>query len=176
MQLRDLQKQYKALKPQIDEAISSVLNTSSFIMGKVVADLEAQLAQYVGVRHCVACANGTDALRLALMAWEVGPGDAVFVPDFTFFASAEVVAAQGATPIFVDVDRSTYNISISDLESKVQQVITKGALKAKAIVAVDLFGQPADFLQIREIADLYQLRILEAMDKVFAEICKALGE
>lgn len=161
MQLRDLQKQYKALKPQIDEAISSVLNTSSFIMGKVVADLEAQLAQYVGVRHCVACANGTDALRLALMAWEVGPGDAVFVPDFTFFASAEVVAAQGATPIFVDVDRSTYNISISDLESKVQQVITKGALKAKAIVAVDLFGQPADFLQIREIADLYQLRILE---------------
>lgn len=161
MQLRDLQKQYQVLKPQMDEAIASVVSAGTFIQGTLVRQLEQQLADYVGMSHCVTCANGTDALQLALKVWNVGPGDAVFVPDFTFFASAEVVAAQGATPIFVDVLRDTFNLDCVDLERKIQQVIMEGRLKAKVIIAVDLFGQPADFLPIREIADIYQLLILE---------------
>lgn len=161
MQFRDLQKQYQSLKPQMDEAIARVLSSGSFIQGSPVKELESQLSDYVGVSHCVTCANGTDALRLALMAWNVGPGDAVFVPDFTFFASAEVVAAQGATPVFVDVDPATFNIDPLDLERKVQQTIMEGSLKAKAIIAVDLFGLPAYYMPIREIADIYGLLVLE---------------
>lgn len=161
MQLRDLQKQYQALKPQMDEAISEVVSAGTFIQGAPVKELESQLAAYVGTSQCVTCANGTDALRLALMIWNIGPGDAVFVPDFTFFASAEVVASVGATPIFVDVVPSTFNIDCVDLEKKIQQTIMDGKLKARVIIAVDLFGQPADFLPIREIADIYQLFVLE---------------
>ena len=161
MQLRDLQRQYKALQPQIDEAVSRVISSGSFIMGATVSELEQQLAQYVGVDHCVACASGTDALRLALMIWEVGPGDVVLVPDFTFFASAEVIAQMGATPIFVDVNKDTYNIDIVDLEQKVQNIIIEGKSRIKAVIGVDLFGQPADYLELREIADLYQFYILE---------------
>ena len=161
MQLRDLQRQYQYLKPEIDQAIAGVVESSAFIMGQPVKELEQQLAQYVGVKHCVACGNGTDALRLALMAWGIGPGDAVFVPDFTFFASAEVVAMQGATPIFVDVNPDTYNIDIVDLEQKIQQAILSRELTPKVILAVDLFGQPADYAEIRELADIYELRILE---------------
>lgn len=161
MQFRDLQKQYQALKPQMDEAMASVVSAGTFIQGTPVKELEQQLATYVGTSHCVTCANGTDALRLALMVWNIGPGDAVFVPDFTFFASAEVVAAQGATPIFVDVDPATFNIDCKDLENKVQQTIMEGNLKAKAIIAVDLFGLPAYFTPLREIADIYGLLVLE---------------
>lgn len=161
MQLRDLQKQYSALRPQIDSAIQGVLDSAAFINGQPVRDLEQQLADYVGMKHCVACGNGTDALRLGLMAWGIGPGDAVFVPDFTFFASAEAVALQGATPVFVDINPDTYNIDMLDLEQKIQQTILNPSLKARAIVAVDLFGQPAEFAEIRELADLYELHILE---------------
>lgn len=161
MQLRDLQKQYAALQPQIDEAVSNVISSGSFIMGSTVAQFEQQLAQYVGIDHCVTCASGTDALRLALMVWGIGPGDAVFVPDFTFFASAEVIALQGATPIFVDVNPDTYNIDIVDLEQKIQKAILDQKLKPRVILSVDLFGQPADYLQIRELADIYELYILE---------------
>ena len=161
MQFRDLQKQYAALQPQIDEAISKVISSGSFIQGSTITQFEQELAQYVGVERCVSCASGTDALRLALMVWGVGPGDAVFVPDFTFFASAEAIALQGATPIFVDVNPDTYNIDIVDLEQKIQQAILDRKLSPKVIVAVDLYGQPADFLEIREIADIYELYILE---------------
>lgn len=145
----------------MDEAVSKVISAGSFIQGAPVKELESQLAAYVGTSQCVTCANGTDALRLALMVWNVGPGDAVFVPDFTFFASAEVVASVGATPIFVDVLPSTFNIDCADLERKVQQTIMDGRLKARVIISVDLFGQPADYLPIREIADIYQLYVLE---------------
>ena len=161
MQFRDLQKQYTALQPQIDEAISKVISSGSFSQGTMITQFEQELAQFVGVERCVSCASGTDALRLALMVWGVGPGDAVFVPDFTFFASAEAIALQGATPIFVDVNPDTYNIDIVDLEQKIQQAILDRKLSPKVIVAVDLFGQPADFLEIREIADIYELYILE---------------
>lgn len=161
MQFRDLQKQYRILKPDIDEAISQVLTEGNFISGSQVAELECQLAEYVGVKHCITCANGTDALTLALMVWGIGPGDAVFVPDFTFFASGETPAYEGAAPIFVDVEKDSFNISPTSLEEAIIQVRKEGKLIPRVVVAVDLFGQPADYLQIRRIADKYGLLILE---------------
>lgn len=161
MEFRDLRRQYLSLKDKIDSAVSSAISSGSFIMGPQVMELEDRLADYVGTTHCISCANGTDALRMALEVWNVGPGDAVFVPDFTFFASAEVVAAVGATPVFVDVDGRTFNMSAHDLETKINKVILDGSLSPKVIIAVDLFGLPADFLSLRSIADKYQMLILE---------------
>ncbi|NMC27038.1 MAG: DegT/DnrJ/EryC1/StrS aminotransferase family protein, partial [Syntrophomonadaceae bacterium] len=116
MQFRDLKAQYQALKGEIDQAVQAVLNEGSFIMGRQVNELEQSLAEYVGVKHCVACANGTDALSLALMAWDIKAGDAVFVPDFTFFATAEVVSLVGAHPVFIDVEPDTFNMDPAKLE------------------------------------------------------------
>ena len=161
MQFRDLAKQYEALKSEIDQTMLSVATNAHYIMGPQVKELEQQLAEYTGVKHCLTCANGTDALTLALKAWGIGEGDAVFVPDFTFFASAEVVALEGATPIFVDVDVNTYNINVESLETAVQQTIAGGQLKPKVIVAVDLFGLPANYPLVRTVADKYNLLILE---------------
>lgn len=161
MQFRDLKHQYQVLKPQIDQAVLDVMQSGAFIMGQPVKELEAQLVEYVGVRHCLTCANGTDALTLALKAWDIGPGDAVFVPDFTFFSSAEVISLEGATPVFVDVDEDTFNISTASLERAIQEVCTDGKLTPRVIVAVDLFGLPANYPKIREIADRYDLLILE---------------
>ena len=161
MQFRDLQKQYQILKPEIDNAIQEVLTTANFISGQQVVELEEQLAKYVGVKHCITCANGTDALTLALMVWNIGKGDAVFVPDFTFFASGETPAYEGATPVFVDVEKDTFNISPVSLEQAIVKVKEEGTLIPRAIVAVDLFGQPANYPKIREIADKYGLLILE---------------
>ena len=161
MEFRDLKQQYQHLKHDIDRAVLDVMQSGAFIMGQPVKELEAQLADHVGVRHCLTCANGTDALTLALKAWGIGKGDAVFVPDFTFFASAEVVALEGATPVFVDVDADTFNISPTDLERAIEDVITDGKLTPKIIIAVDLFGLPADYPAIRKIADKYHLYILE---------------
>ena len=120
MQFRDLKQQYAVLKDDIDKAVAGVLSSAQFISGGAVRELEAQLAEYVGVKHCITCANGTDALTLALKAWGIGPGDAVFVPDFTFFASAEVVALEGATPVFVDVDDTTFNVDVNSLENAIK--------------------------------------------------------
>jgi dTDP-4-amino-4,6-dideoxygalactose transaminase len=161
MEFRDLKKQYQALQAEMDQALLGAVRDAHFIMGSPVAALEEQLAAYVGVKHCISCANGTDALTLALKAWGIGPGDAVFVPDFTFFSSAEVVSLEGATPVFVDVEEDTFNMDPSDLEHAIQETLEHGALKPRVIVAVDLFGQPADYPRIREIADRYGLWILE---------------
>ena len=161
MQFRDLQKQYQILKPDIDQAIMTVLKDGNFISGRQVVDLENILAEYVGVKHCITCANGTDALSLALMAWNIGPGDAVFVPDFTFFASGEVVASEGALPVFVDINEDTFNMSSDSLVNANEAIKREGEYIPRAIVAVDLFGQPADYPKIREIANKYQLLILE---------------
>ncbi len=161
VQFRDLKAQYNALKPDIDNAIQSVLNSSCFISGKPVTELETALAEYVGAKHCITCANGTDALSLAVMAWGIGNGDAVFVPDFTYFASGEIVAFAGATPVFVDVCKDTYNIDAAKLEQAVLTVINEGGLTPKAVVAVDLFGLPADYEKIRTVCDKYGLLLLE---------------
>ena len=161
MQFRDLGKQYEVLKKDIDQAMLTVASQSRYIMGPQVKELEQQLAAYTGVKHCLTCANGTDALTLALKAWGIGPGDAVFVPDFTFFSSAEVVALEGATPVFVDVDGDTYNTDVTSLESTIQQTLADGRLKPRVIVAVDLFGLPANYPLIKEVARKYGLLILE---------------
>ena len=161
MQFRDLKKQYEVLKPEIDSAIAGVIASSRFISGPQVKELEAQLAAYVGVKHCITCANGTDALSLALMAWGVGEGDAVFVPDFTFFSSGECPAIVGATPIFVDVDERTFNLDPDKLEKAVKQLIEEGQLTPKVVVAVDLFGLPADYPKIKAICEKYGLLLLE---------------
>ncbi len=145
MQFRDLHRQYEAMKAEIDAALLGVAASGSFILGDVVAGLERQLADYVGVKHCITCASGTDALRLSLMALGIGPGDAVFVPDFTFFATAEAVAMVGAVPVFVDVDRATFNIDTSDLNEKLTAIRNRGKFAPKAVIAVDLFGQPAEY-------------------------------
>lgn len=161
MEFRDLKRQYQYLKNEIDLKIQEVIKQANYIQGKQVAELEKQLAQYAGVKHCVTCANGTDALQLALMVWNIGEGDAVFVPDFTFFSSGEVVSAVNATPIFVDVEQDTYNIDCNSLESMIQKVVREGKLTPKVIVAVDLFGQPADYEQLRRTAQKYNMYILE---------------
>lgn len=138
-----------------------VAASSAFIMGKPVKELETELAEYVGVKHCISCGNGTDALTLALKVWNIGAGDAVFVPDFTFFSSAEVISLEGATPVFVDVDRETFNMDASDLERKIARTIEEGRLTPKVIITVDLFGLPANYPAIRKIADAHRLFILE---------------
>lgn len=161
MEFRDLKKQYEVLKPQIDAAIADVVTSSHFISGPQVTALEKKLAAYVGVKHCITCGNGTDALTLALMAWNVGAGDAVFVPDFTFFSSGECPAYEGATPIFVDVDPHTYNMDPDKLQQAIEQVCTEGKLTPKAVVAVDLFGQTADYDRILPLCKQYGLFLLE---------------
>lgn len=161
MEFRDLKKQYQTLKQDIDEAVSRVMCNANFISGAEVIELEEKLANYVGVNHCITCGNGTDALVLALQAMQVKQGDAVFVPDFTFFASAEAPAICGATPVFVDVEADTYNMSAVSLENAIQKVLEEGKLQPKVIIAVDLFGQPADYIAIRKIAMKYNLLILE---------------
>lgn len=161
MEFRDLKKQYVALKNDIDRNIDEVIASSRFIGGSKVSELEEKLAAYVGVKHCVTCANGTDALELALMAWGVGKGDAVFIPDFTFFSSGEVVSILGATPVFVDVDEDTFNMDPASLEKAIDAVSTAGELKPSVVIPVDLFGLPANFVEIRKIADKYGLKVLE---------------
>lgn len=161
MQFRDLKKQYEVLKKDIDQAMIDVAASSAYIMGKPVKELEAALAEYVGVKHCVSCGNGTDALTIALKVLGVGAGDAVFVPDFTFFASAEVISLEGAHPVFVDVEEESFNICAADLEAKVQQTIAQGQYTPKAVIAVDLFGLPANYPAVKKVAERYGLRIIE---------------
>ena len=161
MQFRDLKAQYNVLKDEMDRAILDVVASSAYVMGPKIKEMENAFADYVGVKHCIACNSGTDALLLALKAWDVKPGDAVFVPSFTFFASAEVIAMQGATPVFVDVDPETFNMDDEDLQRKIEQVIWGGELTPKAVVVVDLFGLPANFEAILATAEQFGLYVLE---------------
>ena len=155
MQFRDLQKQYEVLKPQIDEAMISVAGSAKYISGPEVKELEKQLAEYVGVKHCITCANGTDAISIAMRAWGIGKGDAVFVPDFTFFSSGECPADEGATPIFVDVDQRTFNLDPVKLEEAILKVKADGKYSPKAVVAVDLFDS------VKQRCSKYHLLLLE---------------
>lgn len=161
MEFRDLKKQYQVLKSDIDQAMVDVATSGAYIMGSPVKELEKELAEYVGVKHCLSCANGTDALTLALKALGIGKGDAVFVPDFTFFSSAEVVSLEGATPVFVDVDSRTFNMDPHSLEDAIRCVLDQMELRPKAIIAVDLFGLPANFTEIRAIAKQKGLYLIE---------------
>jgi len=161
MEFRDLKKQYAVLKEDIDKSINEVCTNASFIGGSKVKELEQELASYVGVKHCISCANGTDALVLALMAWGVGAGDAVFVPDFTYFSTGECVSNVGATPLFIDIDYDTYNIDVDKLEKRIIEEKNRGKYSLKAVIAVDLFGQPAEYDKLRALCDRYGLLLLE---------------
>lgn len=161
MQFRDLQKQYEVLQEDIDTKIRSVCASSHYISGPEVAALEKELAEYVGVKHCITCANGTDAITLAIKAWGLGEGDVVFVPDFTFFSSGECPASEGCTCIFVDVEQYTYNIDPAKLEEAINKIQEEGKYKPRAVLTVDLFGQPADYDAIKPICDKYGLLLLE---------------
>ena len=161
MQFRDLKAQYIALKPEIDAGIQSVIDSSAFILGKPVAELENKLAEYVGKKYCISCASGTDALYLSLKAMNIGAGDAVFTSDFTYFASAGSISIVGATPVLVDIELQTFNMSPDALEKQIQNVISEGGLTPKAIIPVDLFGLPADYTRILPIAEKYGLKVLE---------------
>ena len=159
MQFIDLAAQQLRIRDRIDIAIAGVLDMGQYIMGPEVKILEDQLADFCGAKHCVTCANGTDALQLALMALNVGLGDAIFVPSFTFAATAEVVPSLGATPVFVDIDSTTYNMDPASLERAIAHSKRLG-LRPAVVVPVDLFGLPADYPAISAIAHSEDLKII----------------
>lgn len=161
MQFHDLAAQYQALKTEIDAGIADVISGGHFILGPQVEQLEKELAQDVGRAHCVTCGNGTDALVLMLMLWGIGPGDAVFAPDFTYFASAGCASTVGAELIPVDIDLDTFNISPEALEEAICRVEREGRYRPSVVVAVDLFGQPANYPHIQAIAAAHGMRVLE---------------
>lgn len=156
----DLQAQRRRLGEPLNQAILAAVAGGQWVMGPQVGELEEKLANFAGVKHCIACANGTDALMIVLRAWDIGPGDAVFVPAFTFAASAEVVALVGATPIFVDVLEDTFNMDPQSLEAAILMTRRAGKLHPRAVMPVDLFGQPADYHAIEPIAAREGLRLL----------------
>ena len=161
MEYIDLKAQYKRLKDKIDNNIQNAISNAEFISGPEVKQLEEKLAEYVGRKYCVTCANGTDALTIAMRVLNVKTNDAVFVPSFTFYSTSEVVSLEGATPIFVDVDERTFNMDAMKLEKAIKQVINEGKLNPKAIIPVDLFGQVANFPEILKIAAKYNLKVVE---------------
>ncbi|ACG79473.1 DegT/DnrJ/EryC1/StrS family protein [Phenylobacterium zucineum HLK1] len=156
----DLQAQRARLGQPLEDAILKVVRSGAYIMGPEIAQLEAELAAFGQAPHALSCASGTDALVLPLMAWGIGPGDAVFCPSFTFAATAEAAPLVGASPVFVDVLPDTYNLDPGKLEAAIEAVKAKGALTPKAIIAVDLFGQPADYPALFEIAQRHGLKLI----------------
>lgn len=161
MNFIDLQTQYKLIESEINSGIKKILDSGTYIMGAEVAQLEKLLAQYSGVKHCLTCSSGTDALLIPLMAWGITSGDAVFSSPFTFIATSEVVRILGATPVFVDIEPDTFNISPGKLREKIFEVKKEGKLNPKAIIPVDLFGLTADYNEIEKIAKEFGLLVLE---------------
>ena len=156
----DLQAQRARIADRVNASVLSVIESGRYILGPEVTEFEQQLAAFSGAKHCVSCANGTDALVLPLIAWRVGPGDAVFCPSFTFVATAEVVPWLGAEPVFVDIDPVTYNMDPDALDAAIRRVQAEGRLKPRAVIAVDLFGQPADYPRIAEISRRHGLKLI----------------
>jgi dTDP-4-amino-4,6-dideoxygalactose transaminase len=170
----DLAAQQSRLKPQIDAAIQRVLAHGAYVMGPEVRDFEAQLAEFGRAKHALSCGNGTDALALPLMAWGIGAGDAVFCPSFTFAATAEVIPWTGATPVFVDVLPDTYNLDPDHLEAAIEAVRDRGELRPAAVIAVDLFGQPADYPRLKAICRRHGLKLIADSAQGFG--CTLAGE
>ncbi|MEJ2220400.1 MAG: DegT/DnrJ/EryC1/StrS family aminotransferase [Desulfobacterales bacterium] len=172
MQFIDLAAQQERIRERIEANIAAVLDHGKYIMGPEIQSLEEKLAQYVGVKRAISCASGTDALLLALMAYDIGPGDAIFTTPFTFIATGEVISLLGATPVFVDIDPQTFNMDPSKLELAIQAIRENQEtglplprsvkpLVPRGIIAVDLFGQPADYDNINAIAGRHSLFVLE---------------
>ena len=180
MQFIDLARQQRDIRADIEARIKAVLDHGKYIMGPEVAELETALADFAGAKHCISCASGTDALLMPLMAWEIGPGDAVFMPSFSFFATAEVVAMLGATPIFVDIDPVSFNMQTEALEKAIlavqgqdnslhplPSVAKTRPLTPKAIIPVDLYGQAAGYSSILPLAEKHGLMVLEDAAQAF---------
>ena len=161
----DLQSQYQSYKSEIDSSIQDVLDSSQYIMGPKVKSFESNLANYVGVKHAIGCASGTDALLIALMAIGIKAGDEIITSPFTFIASSEVISLLGAIPVFVDVEADTYNIDASQIESKI-------TTKTKAIMPVSLYGQTADMDAINTIAEKHHLVVIEDAAQSFGATYK----
>jgi UDP-2-acetamido-2-deoxy-ribo-hexuluronate aminotransferase len=160
IQFIDLQAQRQRIDDQVNKGIQNVLEHGSFIMGPEVKQFEMELAKFGQAKHALGCGNGTDALLLAMLAWGIGSGDAVFCPSFTYCATAEIIANVGATPVFVDIDRETYNINPDNLAKAILEIKAAGKLTPRAIIAVDLFGQSADYATLSEIAKAEDLKLL----------------
>lgn len=159
--LIDLKAQYDSLGEKLDKAALGVLSSANYIMGKTVTDFEKEFADFIGVKHAISVGNGTDALVVALKSMGIGEGDEVITTPFTFFATAETISAVGATPVFVDVDKETFNIDVTKIEEKITS-------KTKAIMPVHIFGQAADMDEINEIAKKHNLLVIE-------DACQAVG-
>lgn len=157
----DLETQYDRIKPKLDKSLAELFVRQDFILGKDVDVLEQRLSEYAGVKHCITCSNGTDALSMPIMLLNLGQGDAVFTSTFTFFSTAEVIAQRGATPILVDCEKDSFNIDTQKLEQAIKEVIDEGKLRARMIIPVDLFGLCADYDKINEIANKYKLYVME---------------
>jgi UDP-2-acetamido-2-deoxy-ribo-hexuluronate aminotransferase len=158
----DLKAQQNRIRDILEKRIKRVLDHGIYILGPEVQELEERLADLVGSKHCIACASGTDALLMALMAYDVGPGDAIFTTPFTFIATAEVISLLGATPVFVDIDPKTFNLNAQKLQETIHTFIQRnGSLQPKGVIPVNLFGQPADYDAIRKVAETYRLFVLE---------------
>lgn len=154
LQMVDLKRQYQKIKPEVDAAIAAVIDSTAFIAGKDVQSFADELAGYLGVRHVIPCANGTDALQIALMALELKPGDEVITPSFTYFATVEVVALLGLTPVFVEVQADTFTMDPTSLKAAITD-------KTKAIIPVHLYGQSAPMMEILDIATAYNIPVIE---------------
>ena len=160
IQFIDLQAQRAYLGCRIDDAIARVLAHGRFIMGPEVKILESRLSEFSNMARTVSCSSGTDALLLPLMAWNIGPGDAVFVPSFTFASTAEMVALLGGIPVFVDISPDSFNIDPGPLNRAIDEVKKDGALRPRAVIAVDLFGQIADYPELKKITDAHSLKLI----------------
>lgn len=181
MQFIDLKAQYQALKKEINENVQSVLESAQFIGGPQVKDLEEKLAKYVGRKHCITCANGTDALQIAYMVYGIGEGDAVFCPDITFISSTEPSKMFGAASVFCDIQPDTYNLCPESLERQIKAVLKEGKLTPKAVVAVDILGNPCDYDAIIPICEKYGLILIEDAAQSFGasykgKKCGAFGQ
>ena len=181
MQFIDLKAQYQALKTEINESIQAVLDDGRYIGGPQVRQLEEKLAAYVGRKHCISCANGTDALQVAYMVYGIGEGDAVFCPDITFISSTEPSKMLGATSVFCDIQPDTYNLCPESLECQIKAVLAEGKLTPKAVVAVDILGNPCDYDAIIPICEKYGLILIEDAAQSFGATykgkkCCAFGE
>ncbi|MBQ2756310.1 MAG: DegT/DnrJ/EryC1/StrS family aminotransferase, partial [Oscillospiraceae bacterium] len=161
MEFRDLKRQYNALREEITKRTERILEESRFINGREVGELEGKLAEYVGVKHCITCGNGTDALRLALQAADIGEGEGVIVPNFTFFATAEAVMQTGAVPIFTEPEENGYNISAKGVERELCRAEKEGSVRIKAVLAADMFGLPANYPELERIAKKYNVLLFE---------------
>jgi len=172
MKFIDINKQYKRIKNKVNNDILNTLEKGDFILGEYVFELEERLSQYVEVEECITCASGTDALLIPLMAYEIGSGDAVFTTNFSYFATTEVISLVGANPIFVDINKQTFNMDPELLEKQILDVLDKKKFKPRAIIAVDLFGQLADYSKIQDIAKKYNLLLIEDAAQSFGATFK----